>query len=90
MPLPPPRLPLVCPVQAIPGDYCIGDVVYSLISHSNEHGSFELGGTGTVVGVSDVDPDTRLGVKFEGYGSQINMLLTQISRDPDPNNVGDD
>ena len=90
MPLPPPCGPLVYPVQAIPGDYHIGDVVYPLFSFSNEDGSVKPGAKGTVVGPSTADPDTQLVAKFEGYGNTINMRLTNISRDPDPNNVGDD
>ena len=84
MSLPPPCGPLVRPVQAIPGDYRIGDAVYSLISFSNgEYGSFEPGAKGP----ADTDRDTELEVEFEGYGRMIDMALTQISRDPDPNNV---
>ena len=90
IPLPPPRLPPVRPVQAIPGDFRIGDAVYSLASHSSEHGSFEPGAKGTVVAPSTTDPDTGLKAQFEGYGCRMEMLLTQISRDPDPNNVSGD
>ena len=90
MPLTPPRVPLVYLVQAIPGDYRTGDVVFSLISHSDKDGSFEPGAKGNVVCQSTFDPNTQLAAQFEGYGGTISMLLTSISRDPDPNNVGDD
>ena len=82
-------MPLVYPAQAIPGDYCIGDVVFSLISFSGKHGSFEPGAKGTVVGPADNNRDTKLLAKFEGFGNTINMLLPKISR-ADPNNVSGD
>ena len=90
MPLPPLRGPRICPVQAIPGGYHVGDVVFSIISHSDEHGSFKSGAEGKVTGLADTDQDTELKVEFEGYARLMGMPLTQISRDPDPNNVGDD
>ena len=90
--LPPPRVPLVYPVQAVPGGYRIGEGVFSLISyHSDElHGSIDLGAKGTVIGpdTSGSDPDETLMAEFEGYGTYA-VGLTQISRG-DPNNVGDD
>ena len=90
--MPPPRRPLVCPAQAMPGDYRIGDVVFSLRSFSDKYGSIEPGARGTVVGpcTSGTDPDKKLNAKFEGYGNKINIRLREVSRDPDPNNVGDD
>ena len=91
MPLPPPCGPLVYLAQAIPGDYRIGDVVFSLVSFSDKHGSFEPGAKGTVVSAADsgTDPDEKLLAEFEGYGNKINMRLTSISRE-DPNDVGED
>ena len=77
-------------VQAMPGDYRIGDVVFSLISFSGEDGSFEPGAKGTVFGPADNNRGKKLKAEFEGFGNTINMWLTSNSRDPDPNNVGDD
>ena len=65
----------------MPGGYCIGDDVFSLISHSDEHGGFELGTKGTVVRPSDKEPNKMLMVDIEGYGLLLNFWLSDISRD---------
>ena len=73
--------------QAIPGGYEIGNVVYSLISHSDEDGSFSPGCKGRIKGVaSNGHPDTMVLCRFDGYNNNINCLLTQVSRDH-PNDV---
>ena len=72
--------------QAIPGGYYIGEVVYSLLSHSGNKGGFEPGSKGRVDGPAVNDRDTTLSAEFEGYCGSITMRLTSISRDH-PNNV---
>ena len=74
--------------QEILEGHCVGDVVYSLINYSNaKYGSFAPGAKGMVIGHASEDRSTRLRVQFEVTGQKVNMLLTEISRDSDPNSV---
>ena len=75
--------------QDVPGGYRIGDVIFSLISHSDEYGSFVLFAKGKVVSAADDDRDEMLVAEFQGYGNRINMGLAQIMWLPDAANVGD-
>ena len=74
-------------MQEIPKGHRIGDVIYSLVNYSDEDGSFAPGEKGVVIGPADEDRDEMLKVQFEGCGSALNMELTDISRDSDPNSV---
>ena len=59
------------------GGYSIGDIVYSLISHSDGSGSIEPGSKGAVTGASD-NPKA-VAVSFES-GCKLSMTISRITR----------
>ena len=76
--------------QAIPGDYTVGEVVYSLLAYEDEDGSYSPGTKGTIIGQADdaADRGACVKVEFESYaGAAFDTRVSGISRDPDPNSV---